>query len=187
MEFLLERIEPLSKVTLIHHLPKYHRKRSLRPSLRNVMDSLEMLFQFILWSMAQAHYNQKLVLINDMPASEFLVTECGYINETCSQQCYRDEELIGLMQIVVGTLVYYCEESMQTTHDVLMQRFKEKGLHGMHNITAKPENGTISDHDDCVVCMNAKRTTTFSSACAHKPIMCSTCSSKVQRCPVCAS
>lgn len=181
MEDILASIEPLAKRDTLPNLEGYYRMRSLRPSERTMAESMSMLFHMLLWATARAHYRQEMVLIEEKPASEFFLDECGYINTTCALEGYG-EDLAEMMATVLSLLIHYCGQSRQTAHQTLMERFKAKGLHGMH----RGAKGTEKEPTEvCVVCMDAKRTHTYSEGCKHDPIMCSACARKVQQCPTC--
>jgi hypothetical protein len=148
-----------------------------------------MLLKLIVWSMSNFKCYGTMVTIEDQPAYEFIHSSLESLETECVYREINSDGVYTVLVTVANLLLEFHADIQAKTHNDQLERFRRLGLHGMHGNAARRSarlNAPV-DHSDCVVCLDSdsSRDVNVSSDCQHESMVCRTCVTKLDKCPVC--
>lgn len=148
-----------------------------------------MLLKLIVWAMSNFKCYGTMVTIEDQPAYEFIHAALETLETECVYHKIDSDNVYTVLVSVANLLLEFHNDIQTKTHNEQLERFRRLGLHGMHGNVARRSarlNAPV-DHTDCVVCLDSdsSRDVNVSSDCQHDPMVCTTCVTKLDKCPVC--
>ena len=154
-------------------------------------DRTMILLKLLIWAMSYFKVYTKQPTIDNNPAYDYLHDAVLQLESECVlHKVYSDDISINMIRLT-NLITEFQSDIQSKEHEDQMKRFRLHGLHGMHGIATRRsprlQHKNVTDHMDCVVCLDSdsKRERNVSDDCQHAPVLCITCVTQLDKCPVC--